>query len=87
MPDCNRSIFLIVSNRGHDVRFVIMCPVVQDTKFPRDDEERRLLADYESCHTEKLAATDQLSNPRHSNAVSRIQGTSRHARSHKAQVQ
>jgi hypothetical protein len=43
-----------------------MCPVVQDTKFPRDDEERRLLADYEACHTEQLAASDQLSNPRHS---------------------
>ena len=31
-----------------------------------DNEERRLLADYEGCHTEKLAAADQLSNPRHS---------------------
>jgi hypothetical protein len=40
--------------------------VVQDTKLPRDDEERRLLADYEACNTEKLAAADQLSNPRHS---------------------
>jgi hypothetical protein len=41
-------------------------PVVQDTTPPRDDEERRLIADYEACHTEKLAAADQLSNPRHS---------------------
>jgi hypothetical protein len=40
--------------------------VVQDTKPPRDDEERRLIADYEACHTEKLAAADQLSNPRRS---------------------
>lgn len=40
--------------------------VVQDTKLPRDDEERRLLADYEACHTEKLAAAEQLLNPRHS---------------------
>jgi hypothetical protein len=30
------------------------------------DEDRRLLAEYESCQTEKLAAADQLSNPRHS---------------------
>ena len=30
------------------------------------DEDRRLLAEYESCHTETLAAADQLSNPRHS---------------------
>ena len=29
-------------------------------------EDRRLLAEYESCHTEKLAAVDQLRNPRHS---------------------
>jgi hypothetical protein len=43
-----------------------MCPVGQDTQLSRDDEERRLLADYEECHTEKLAAADQLSNPRHS---------------------
>jgi hypothetical protein len=43
-----------------------MYPVVEDTQFPRDDEDRRLLDDYEACHTEKLAAADQLSNPRHS---------------------
>ncbi len=30
------------------------------------DEDHRLLAEYESCHTEKLAAVDQLRNPRHS---------------------
>jgi hypothetical protein len=30
------------------------------------DEDRRLLAEYESCHTEKLAVADQLINPRHS---------------------
>ena len=30
------------------------------------DEDRRLLAEYESCHTEKLAAADQLLNPWHS---------------------
>ncbi len=30
------------------------------------DEDRRLLAEYESCHTEKLAIADQLINPRHS---------------------
>jgi hypothetical protein len=51
---------------GHDVRFVIMSPVVQDTQPPRDDEERRLITDYQACHTEQLAAADQLSNPRHS---------------------
>jgi hypothetical protein len=39
--------------------------VVQDTKLPPDDEERRLIADYEACHREKLAAADHLSNPRH----------------------
>jgi hypothetical protein len=40
--------------------------VAQDTKLPRDAEERRLIADYEACDREKLAAADQLSNPRHS---------------------
>jgi DNA primase catalytic subunit len=40
--------------------------VVQDSKLPRDDEERRLIADYEACNREQLAAADQLSNPRHS---------------------
>jgi hypothetical protein len=30
------------------------------------DEDRRLLAEYESCHAERLAAADRLSNPRHS---------------------
>jgi hypothetical protein len=28
-------------------------------------EDRRLLAEYESCHTEKLSAVNQLRNPRH----------------------
>jgi hypothetical protein len=28
------------------------------------DEDRRLLAEYESCHTEKLAVAEQLINPR-----------------------
>ena len=30
------------------------------------DEHRRLLAEYKSCQTEKLAAADRLSHPRHS---------------------
>jgi hypothetical protein len=29
-------------------------------------EDRRLLAEYESCHAEKLATAHQLLNPRHS---------------------
>jgi hypothetical protein len=32
----------------------------------QDNEERRLLALGEECHTEKLAASDKLSNPRRS---------------------
>jgi hypothetical protein len=43
-----------------------MCAVAQDIQLPRDVEEGRLLADYEACHTEKLAASDKLSNPSHS---------------------
>ena len=41
-------------------------PCEQDTQFLRDDEESRLLAEYEACHAEQLAAAEQLSNPRHS---------------------
>ena len=30
------------------------------------EEDHRLLAEYESCHAEKLATVHQLANPRHS---------------------
>jgi hypothetical protein len=40
-----------------------VCRVTQDNP---DNEERRLLALAEECHAEKLAAADQLSNPRRS---------------------
>jgi hypothetical protein len=43
-----------------------MCPVVQDTRLPPDDEERRLLAVSEECHAKELAAADELANPRRS---------------------
>jgi DNA repair ATPase RecN len=45
---------------GDDSRVVTLDPQIAQ------DEDRRLLAEYQSCHTEMLAAADQLSNPRHS---------------------
>jgi hypothetical protein len=32
-------------------------------QFPRDDEELRLVADYEACHAEQVAAAAELSKP------------------------
>ena len=44
-----------------------MCPTVQDEQLPQDDEiRRRLLAAFEACRVEQLAAAEQLSKPRHS---------------------
>jgi hypothetical protein len=43
-----------------------MCPTSQDVQLPQDDETHRLLAAFEACRAEELAATDQLSKPRHS---------------------
>jgi hypothetical protein len=43
-----------------------MCPTAQDAQLPQDDETRRLLAAFEACRAEELAAADQLSKPRHS---------------------
>jgi hypothetical protein len=41
-----------------------MCPTVQDAQ--QDDKTRRLLAAFEACRAEELAAADQLSKPRRS---------------------
>jgi hypothetical protein len=43
-----------------------MCPTVQDAQLPQDEETRRLLAAFEACRAEELAAANQLSKPRHS---------------------
>ena len=43
-----------------------MYPTAQDAQLPQDDETRRLLAAFEACRAEELAAADQLSKPRHS---------------------
>ena len=43
------------------IRFVL---VVKDMEFPRDEEELRLLADYEACHREQVFAEGELANPR-----------------------
>jgi hypothetical protein len=43
-----------------------MWSTAQDAQLPQDDETRRLLAAFEACRAEELAATDQLSKPRHS---------------------
>jgi hypothetical protein len=43
-----------------------MWPMAQDGQLPQDDETRRLLAAFEACRAEELAAADQLSKPRRS---------------------
>jgi hypothetical protein len=35
-------------------------------QFPRDEEELRLLADYEACHREEVFAEAKIANPRRS---------------------
>jgi len=36
----------------------MMCPIAQDAQLPHDDETRRLLAAFEACRAEELAAAD-----------------------------
>lgn len=43
-----------------------MYPVILDVKLSCDAEKGQLLAIFESCHAEELAAADRLSHPAHS---------------------
>ena len=63
-----------VSTRAHHVSECCRedCEVVTlDPQLARD-EDRRLLAEYESCRTQKFAAADQIIKSASQHAVSRI---------------
>ena len=49
-----------------------MYPVTLDAKLSRDADEGRLLAIFEACHAEDLAAADRLSHSAHSTLYLRL---------------